>query len=105
MYSVAPLPANVEAMLPGNVEAIKRQLAPRMRGEFVDQGKLFSYISPETRVPANEGRDDDVSSAFESLCNSLVKFIDRWTQLLPDAAVSRLRCHFRCGTARLSRTR
>ena len=24
-----------------------------MRGEFVDQGRLFSYISPETRVPAN----------------------------------------------------
>jgi hypothetical protein len=24
-----------------------------MRGPFVDQGKLFSYISPETRVPAN----------------------------------------------------
>ena len=24
-----------------------------MRGEFVDQGRLFSYISPEARVPAN----------------------------------------------------
>src|SRR3954447_4197438 len=24
-----------------------------MRGEFVDQGWLFSYISPEARVPAN----------------------------------------------------
>jgi len=24
-----------------------------MRGAFVDQGKLFSYISPEARVPAN----------------------------------------------------
>jgi hypothetical protein len=22
-----------------------------MRGEFVDQGGLFSYVSPETRVP------------------------------------------------------
>jgi transposase len=25
----------------------------RMRGAFVDQGKLFSYISPEARVPGN----------------------------------------------------
>ena len=24
-----------------------------MRGAFVDQGKLFSYISPEARVPGN----------------------------------------------------
>ena len=24
-----------------------------MRGAFVDQGGLFSYISPEARVPAN----------------------------------------------------
>src|SRR2546421_3166544 len=24
-----------------------------MRGAFVDQGRLFSYISPEARVPAN----------------------------------------------------
>jgi hypothetical protein len=24
-----------------------------MRREFVDQGRLFSYISPEARVPAN----------------------------------------------------
>ena len=24
-----------------------------MRGGFVDQGRLFSYISPEARVPAN----------------------------------------------------
>ena len=24
-----------------------------MRGEFVDQGRLFSYVSPEARVPAN----------------------------------------------------
>src|SRR6476619_3938357 len=24
-----------------------------MRGAFVDQGKLFSYVSPEARVPAN----------------------------------------------------
>jgi hypothetical protein len=24
-----------------------------MRGRFADQGRLFSYISPETRVPAN----------------------------------------------------
>ena len=24
-----------------------------MRGTFQDQGKLFSYVSPETRVPAN----------------------------------------------------
>jgi transposase-like protein DUF772 len=25
----------------------------KMRGGFVDQGRLFSYISPEARVPAN----------------------------------------------------
>ena len=25
----------------------------RMRGAFVDQGRLFSYISPEARVPSN----------------------------------------------------
>ncbi len=25
-----------------------------MRGAFVDQGGLFSYIAPEARVPANE---------------------------------------------------
>ena len=24
-----------------------------MRGGFVDQGRLFSYVSPEARVPAN----------------------------------------------------
>jgi len=24
-----------------------------MRGRFVDQGRLFSYVSPEARVPAN----------------------------------------------------
>jgi transposase len=24
-----------------------------MRGAFVDQGRLFSYISPEARVPSN----------------------------------------------------
>ena len=24
-----------------------------MRGGFVDQGRLFSYISPEARIPAN----------------------------------------------------
>ena len=24
-----------------------------MRGKFRDQGRLFSYLSPETRVPAN----------------------------------------------------
>jgi len=24
-----------------------------MRGGFLDQGRLFSYISPEARVPAN----------------------------------------------------
>ena len=24
-----------------------------MRGAFLDQGRLFSYISPEARVPAN----------------------------------------------------
>ena len=24
-----------------------------MRGEFMDQGRLFSYVSPEARVPAN----------------------------------------------------
>jgi hypothetical protein len=24
-----------------------------MRGAFVDQGGLFSYISPETRIPAS----------------------------------------------------
>jgi hypothetical protein len=24
-----------------------------MRGRFVDQGELFSYIAPEARVPAN----------------------------------------------------
>jgi len=24
-----------------------------MRGAFVDQGRLFSYISPEARVPAS----------------------------------------------------
>ena len=24
-----------------------------MRGQFEDQGRLFSYVSPETRVPAN----------------------------------------------------
>src|SRR5215212_1462124 len=26
---------------------------PRMRGAFFDQGKLFSYLSPEARVPAS----------------------------------------------------
>ena len=25
----------------------------RMRGAFVDQGGLFSYVAPEARVPAN----------------------------------------------------
>src|ERR1700720_3059299 len=25
----------------------------KMRGGFVDQGRLFSYISPEARIPAN----------------------------------------------------
>ncbi len=27
--------------------------APGMRGAFEDQGRLFPYISPEARVPAN----------------------------------------------------
>ena len=28
-----------------------------MRGNFEDQGRLFSYISPERRVPASLGKD------------------------------------------------
>jgi len=35
-----------------------------MRGVFSDQGRLFSYISPEARVPANHG---SVSRFFRKL--------------------------------------
>ena len=28
-----------------------------MRGNFEDRGRLFSYISPERRVPASLGKD------------------------------------------------
>ena len=31
---------------------IMNRWGPRMRGAFADQGGLFSYISPEARVPA-----------------------------------------------------
>src|SRR4029077_8642751 len=33
--------------------ASHESLGARMRGAFADQGGLFSYISPEARVPAN----------------------------------------------------
>ena len=32
---------------------IMNRWGARMRGAFADQGELFSYISPEARVPAN----------------------------------------------------
>src|ERR1700745_3428904 len=32
---------------------IMNRWGARMRGAFADQGRLFSYISPEARVPAN----------------------------------------------------
>ena len=35
-----------------------------MRGTFLDQGRLFSYISPEARVPANH----PLRKIRESLC-------------------------------------
>jgi hypothetical protein len=51
----------------------------RMRGAFVDQGSLFSYISPEARVPANPSAEEDPRAcarcaaraqpqSFETLC-------------------------------------
>ena len=30
-----------------------------MRGTFVDQGGLFSYIAPEARVPVNPSAEKD----------------------------------------------
>ena len=30
-----------------------------MRGTFVDQGGLFSYIAPDARVPANPSAEKD----------------------------------------------
>ncbi len=30
-----------------------------MRGAFVDQGGLFSYIAPEARVPAKPSAEED----------------------------------------------
>ena len=37
-----------------------------MRGRFTDQGGLFSYISPDKRVPANHrcGRSGNLSGMF-----------------------------------------
>ena len=53
MYSVAPLPASVMAMLPGNVEAIKRQLAPRA---FEQQAVPMSAASPLVTAMSTIGR-------------------------------------------------
>ncbi len=37
-----------------------------MRGAFVDQGGLFSYIAPEARVPANH----PLSASLCAMCSA-----------------------------------
>jgi hypothetical protein len=45
-----------------------------MRGIFSDQGRLFSYISPEARVPANQD-NGSVSRFFRKLLKRLHKYM------------------------------
>lgn len=44
-----------------------------MRGAFVDQGRPFSYIAPEPRVPANHPlRDGLVAGKFIAAVSSTI---------------------------------
>ena len=59
-----------------------------MRGRFADQGGMFSYISPEARVPPNhplrkiralvrEGRTDAKTLAGLALAGRLPSLVDQ----------------------------
>ena len=51
-----------------------------MRGAFMDQGRLFSYVSPETRVPANHPLRkirELVRDVLGELNRSLSKLLDQ----------------------------
>ena len=74
-----------------------------MRGAFVDQGRLFSYISPEARMPSNHPlrkiralvRDvlGELNGSFGKLYSS------EGRRSIPPEQLLSARCCYRCSTA------